>query len=105
MVRWSVSIVPLKSCLFSSPAEAEKVWGNKKQSLKTVYTTFWFERDMIAILITLIRQLMFIGDRAKAGLSLPIDFTSKAAYNNCNYLSSASKTYQQCTCVVIQFYV
>lgn len=32
---------------------------------------------MIAILITFIRQLMFIGDTAKARVSLPIDFASK----------------------------
>lgn len=53
---------PLKNPLFSFPAKAEKVWESKKQSLKTVYATFLFKRDMIAILINLIRLPMYIGD-------------------------------------------
>lgn len=81
---------PLKNPPFSS-AKAEKVWEYKKQSLKTVYATFLFERGMIAILITLIRLLMFIGDRAKAVFGLPIDFTSKNAYSYCNCFSPVSK--------------
>lgn len=37
--------MPLNKCLFSSPAEAEKVWGNKKRSHKTVYATFLERHD------------------------------------------------------------
>lgn len=61
-----------------------------KYSLKTVITAL-FDKDMIAIVITLIRLLTFIGDRAEAGLGLPIDFTSKNTYSYCNYFSSVSE--------------
>lgn len=47
----------------------------------------------MAILITLIRLLMFIGNRAKAVLSLPIDFTSKNAYSYCNCFVRRTSTH------------
>lgn len=94
MAGWSMPIIftqPLKNPLFSFPAKSEQVWAYKHQSLKTVIATFLSEKDTIAILITSIRLLMFIGDRAKAGLSLLIDFTSKNAHNYCNYFSVSKK--------------